>query len=69
MLSSDDPIRVFHCFATLDAVSNGRAEVIVGRGAFIESFPLFGYDLGRHERLLVERLDLYTALIAGGPIS
>ncbi len=44
VLSSDDPVRVYERFATLDAVSNGRAEVILGRGSFIESFPLFGYD-------------------------
>ena len=51
VLSSDDPIRVFQRFATLDAVSNGRAEVILGRGSFIESFPLFGYDLALYEEL------------------
>lgn len=52
VLSSDDPIRVFQRFATLDAVSNGRAEVIVGRGSFTESFPLFGFDLQDYEQLL-----------------
>lgn len=45
VLSSDDPVRVFERFSTLDALSNGRAEVVLGRGSFIESFPLFGYDL------------------------
>jgi len=51
VLSSDDPIRVFQRFSTLDAVSNGRAEVILGRGSFTESFPLFGYDLNQYEEL------------------
>src|ERR1700745_3479829 len=51
VLSSDDPIRVFQRFATLDALSNGRAEVILGRGSFIESFPLFGFDLNDYTRL------------------
>src|ERR1700753_1712560 len=57
VLSSDDPIRVFQRFATLDAVSNGRAEVILGRGSFTESFPLFGYELRDYERLFEEQLD------------
>lgn len=69
VLSSDDPIRVFQRFATLDAVSNGRAEVILGRGSFTESFPLFGYDLQHYEILFAEKLDLFAALIAGGPVS
>jgi len=64
VLSSDDPIRVFQRFATLDAVSNGRAEVILGRGSFTESFPLFGYDLGQYEALFDEKLDLFAALVA-----
>ena len=51
VLSSDDPVRVFERFATLDAVSNGRAEIILGRGSFTESFPLFGYDLADYETL------------------
>ena len=51
VLSSDDPIRVFQRFSTLDAISNGRAEVILGRGSFTESFPLFGYDLSQYEVL------------------
>lgn len=58
VLSSDDPIRVFQRFATLDLLSGGRAEVLVGRGSFIESFPLFGYDLRDYERLFEEKLDL-----------
>src|SRR3954449_1944103 len=57
VLSSDDPVRVFQRFATLDAVSGGRAEVIVGRGSFIESFPLFGLDLAQYEELFEDRLD------------
>lgn len=63
VLSSDDPVRVFQRFATLDAVSNGRAEIILGRGSFTESFPLFGYDLSQYEELFEEKLDLFAALI------
>ena len=62
VLSSDDPIRVFQRFATVDAVSNGRAEVILGRGSFTESFPLFGYDLAQYEELFEDKLDLFAAL-------
>jgi probable LLM family oxidoreductase len=69
VLSSDDPIRVFQRFSTVDAASNGRAEVILGRGSFTESFPLFGFDLRRYETLFEEKLDLFAALIAGGPVS
>lgn len=69
VLSSDDPIRVFQRFATLDAVSNGRAEVIVGRGSFTESFPLFGFDLQDYEKLFEEKLDLFAHLIQGGPVN
>ncbi|AYU55916.1 LLM class flavin-dependent oxidoreductase [Staphylococcus debuckii] len=58
VLSSDDPVRVYERFATLDAVSNGRAEIMVGRGSFIESFPLFGYDLDDYDTLFVEKLEL-----------
>src|ERR1700682_2350270 len=61
--SSDDPVRVFERFSTLNAASNGRAEVTVGRGSFTESFPLFGYDLSRYEELFEERLELFAALI------
>ena len=64
VLSSDDPIRVFQRFATLDAASNGRAEVILGRGSFTESFPLFGYDLSQYEALFEEKLDLFAALLS-----
>jgi probable LLM family oxidoreductase len=63
VLSSDDPIRVFQRFSTLDALSNGRAEVILGRGSFIESFPLFGYDLSKYEELFEGKLDLFSELI------
>src|SRR5690554_3778289 len=55
VLSSDDPVRVFERFATLDAISSGRAEIILGRGYFIESFPLFGYSLGGSEWRFVEK--------------
>ncbi|MBE3597621.1 MAG: LLM class flavin-dependent oxidoreductase [Limnochordaceae bacterium] len=58
VLSSDDPVRVFQAFATLDLLSGGRAEVMVGRGSFIESFPLFGYDLEDYDELFDEKLDL-----------
>ena len=63
VLSSDDPVRVVQRFATLDAASNGRAEVILGRGSFTESFPLFGYELSQYEELFEEKLDLFAALI------
>jgi probable LLM family oxidoreductase len=63
VLSSDDPIRVFQRFATVDAISNGRAEVILGRGSFTESFPLFGFTLSDYETLFEEKLDLFAALI------
>ena len=58
MLSSDDPVRVFQDFSTVDAISNGRAEIMAGRGSFIESFPLFGYDLKDYDELFDEKLDL-----------
>src|SRR5689334_19237665 len=63
VLSSDDPIRVFQRFATLNAASNGRAEIILGRGSFTESFPLFGYDLDQYETLFEEKLELFAALL------
>src|SRR5271157_4796233 len=63
VLSSDDPIRVFERFSALNAASNGRAEVTVGRGSFTESFPLFGYDLSQYEMLFEEKLDLFAALL------
>ena len=58
VLSSSDPVRVFQNFATLDLISNGRAEIMAGRGSFIESFPLFGYDLNDYDELFIEKLDL-----------
>jgi len=63
VLSSDDPVRVFQRFSTLDAISHGRAEVMLGRGSFTESFPLFGFALADYERLFEEKLDLFAALI------
>src|SRR5579862_4351414 len=56
VLSSDDPVRVFQDFATIDLLSGGRAEIMAGRGSFIESFPLFGYDLGDYDRLFADKL-------------
>jgi probable LLM family oxidoreductase len=69
VLSSDDPVRVFQRFATVDALSNGRAEVILGRGSFTESFPLFGYDLGDYQQLFQEKLDLFTELLKEQPVT
>src|SRR5579862_8978647 len=69
VLSSDDPIRVFQRFATVDAASNGRAEVILGRGSFTESFPLFGFDLAQYEGLFEEKLDLFAALLRQEPVT
>src|SRR5918994_1086847 len=69
VLSSDDPVRVYERFATLDAVSRGRAEVILGRGSFIESFPLFGYDLRDYEALFEEKLDLFSQLLTEQPVT
>jgi probable LLM family oxidoreductase len=69
VLSSDDPIRVFQRFATLDAVTNGRAEVILGRGSFTESFPLFGFELSHYEELFEDKLDLFAALLPQGPVT
>jgi probable LLM family oxidoreductase len=69
VLSTDDPVRVFQRFSTLDALSNGRAEVILGRGSFTESYPLFGYDLSRYEELFEDKLSLFAALLKGGPVT
>jgi probable LLM family oxidoreductase len=69
VLSSDDPVRVYERFATLDAISHGRAEITLGRGSFTESFPLFGYDLADYERLFTEKLDLFAAVRAEQPFS
>src|SRR3954469_1647054 len=65
VLSSDDPVRVFQRFATLDAVSDRRAEVILGRGSFTESFPLFGFELARYEELFEDKLELFAKVRAG----
>src|SRR6476620_11200479 len=62
VLSSDDPVRVFQQFSTVDLLSGGRAEIMVGRGSFIESFPLFGYDLRDYDALFAEKLDLLLRL-------
>ena len=69
MLSTDDPVRVYQRFSTLDAVSGGRAEVILGRGSFTESFPLFGFDLAQYELLFEEKLALFAALQTGEPVT
>ena len=69
VLSSDDPVRVFERFATLDAVSDGRAEIVAGRGSFTESFPLFGYDLADYEVLFEEKLALLSRLLKEEPVT
>jgi probable LLM family oxidoreductase len=69
VLSSDDPVRVYERFATLDAVSAGRAEITLGRGSFTESFPLFGYDLSDYDRLFAEKADLMSDLLTEGPVT
>jgi probable LLM family oxidoreductase len=69
VMSSDDPVRVFERFATLDALSNGRAEVILGRGSFTESFPLFGYDLHDYEILFEEKVGLFAELLKERPVT
>lgn len=67
VLSSDDPVRVFERFSTLDAVSNGRAQIILGRGSFTESFPLFGYDLGDYDALFEEKIAMFSKLLEEKP--
>ncbi|WP_433223184.1 LLM class flavin-dependent oxidoreductase [Dactylosporangium sp. CS-047395] len=69
VLSSDDPVRVFQRFATVDAISGGRAEVILGRGSFTESFPLFGYDLADYDKLFEEKLELFVQLLDERPVT
>src|SRR3989442_9748002 len=69
VLSSDDPVRVFQRYSTLNAISGGRAEVILGRGSSIESFPLFGYDLADYEDLFEEKVDLFAELLKGSPVT
>ena len=69
VLSSDDPVRVYQRFATVDALSNGRAEITAGRGSFIESFPLFGYDLSDYNILFEEKLELLVRLLTEKPVT
>jgi probable LLM family oxidoreductase len=69
VLSSDDPVRVFQDFATLDGISNGRAEIMAGRGSFIESFPLFGYSLEDYDELFEEKLELLLAIRASEKVT
>jgi probable LLM family oxidoreductase len=69
VLSTDDPVRVFERFSTLNAISSGRAEVILGRGSFTESFPLFGYDLSQYEALFEEKLNLFAELLKNQPVT
>jgi len=69
VLSTDDPIRVFERFSTLNAASGGRAEITVGRGSFTESFPLFGYELANYEVLFEEKLDLFVALLKSDKVT
>lgn len=69
VLSSDDPVRVFERFATVDALANGRAEVILGRGSFTESFPLFGYDLRDYDVLFEEKIQLFAQLLEEKPVT
>jgi probable LLM family oxidoreductase len=69
VLSSDDPVRVFQRFATLDALSRGRAEITAGRGSSIESFPLFGYPLSDYEALFEQKLELLVELLKEGPVT
>src|SRR5689334_18268878 len=69
VLSSDDPVRVFQQFSEIDLLSSGRAEIMAGRGSFIESFPLFGYDLEDYDALFTEKLELLLRLREDGPVS
>lgn len=69
VLSTDDPVRVYERFATVDAISGGRAEIILGRGSFTESYPLFGYQLDDYEVLFEEKLQLFAELLKEGPVN
>ncbi|WP_379131173.1 LLM class flavin-dependent oxidoreductase [Paenibacillus sp. sgz500958] len=69
VLSSDDPVRVYQAFSTIDGISNGRAEIMAGRGSFIESFPLFGYDLDNYDELFEEKLELLLAIRASEKVN
>lgn len=69
VLSTDDPVRVFERFSTLNALSKGRAEIIIGRGSFTESYPLFGYKLDDYNELFEDKLSLFVELLKGGTVS
>jgi alkanesulfonate monooxygenase SsuD/methylene tetrahydromethanopterin reductase-like flavin-dependent oxidoreductase (luciferase family) len=69
VLSSDDPVRVYQQFATLDLLSNGRAEIMAGRGSFVESFPLFGLDLNDYDSLFEEKLEMLLKIREGGKVA
>lgn len=69
VLSTNDPVRLFHEFSTLDAASDGRAELVLGRASATESFPLFGYDFADYEALFEEKLELFMSLQKGGPVT
>src|SRR6202043_4252028 len=69
VLSSDDPVRVFQRYSTLNAISGGRGEVLLGRGSSVDSFPLFGYDLADYEELFDEKATLFAELLKGGPVT
>ena len=69
VLSTQDPVRLYNNFATLDALSGGRAQLILGRGSAVESFPLFGYDLREYEEIFEEKLELFVKLLGGGPVT
>jgi probable LLM family oxidoreductase len=69
VLSTDDPVRVFERFSTLHALSNGRAEVILGRGSFTESYPLFGFDLSRYDEWFEDKLALFAELLKNAPVT
>src|SRR3954453_10076397 len=69
VLSSEDPIRVFQDFATVDLLSGGRAEIMAGRGSFIESFPLFGFDLDEYDELFADKLERLLRVRAGEPVN
>jgi probable LLM family oxidoreductase len=69
VLSTNDPVRLYHEFSTLDAVSNGRAQIVLGRASATESFPLFGYDLADYEQLFEEKLDLFVRLQRDDPVT
>lgn len=69
VLSSSDPVKLYQSFATIDLISNGRAELMAGRGSFIESFPLFGYNLDDYDELFEEKLELLLAINKGNPVT